>query len=236
MNMLPKFSTLGFGEGGSAADHARFQSRWKALFEDNRHAIEGKTVLDLACNTGRMAFPCIQLGAKKVVGVEWRQELIDHGKQVFEAQGVADRMEWNQGDLFDFLAASDPGAYDTILCLGFLYHTVQQVEFFRQVRRLQPRYVIIDTSVAKNYTWLGRSALFRKPPALFLYQDDAAKTSDTSDIDGLVFWPSTSFLETMFDKIGYKWKRIDYSKATSDWSGLSDYKKGIRASYIAQRV
>lgn len=206
------------------------------LFNRNKHAIAGKRVLDLACNTGRMSYPCLTLGAEKVIGVEYRQELIDRGKTIFEREGVADRMEWRQGDLYDHLAAMQPGEVDTILCLGFLYHTTRQTDFFREVRRLKPTYVIIDTSVAKNYVWFGRRAFMKKTPGLFLVQDDAAKTSDTSDEDGLAYWPSASFLETMFDKIGYKWRHIKYHGEVTDWAGMHNYKKDIRRSYIAQRV
>lgn len=237
MTELPDYASIGFsGNPGTPKDHNRFNMRWKMLFAENQHAIRDKVVVDLACNNGRMSYPCIMLGAKKVIGLEARQSLVDEGKATFDRLGVADRMEWNQGDLFDFLAGLAPGSVDTILCLGFLYHTTRQIDFFREVRRIAPRYAIIDTSVVRNYTWIGRSSLFKKPPALFMYQDNADKTSDTTDADGLVYWPSKSFLETMFDKIGYKWREIDYGKGVTNWDGLPDYKRGIRTGYIGERV
>jgi 2-polyprenyl-3-methyl-5-hydroxy-6-metoxy-1,4-benzoquinol methylase len=47
-------------------------------------------------------------------------------------------MEFVQGDVFDYLASASKNEFDVILCLGFLYHTVRQVDFFRQVKRLAP--------------------------------------------------------------------------------------------------
>lgn len=234
-DLLPEFASLHFGEGGEHKDFNRFNWRWKLLFERNVHALRDKIVLDLACNTGRMAFPCIKLGATKVMGVEARPELIERGKRIFDEQGVADRMEWHKSDLFTYLEGMEPRSVDTILCLGFLYHTTRQIDFFREIRRLRPSYVIIDTSVAHNYRWIGRSNLFKKPPALFLVQEDANKTSDTTDVDGLAYWPSRSYLETMFDKAGYQFTEIDFRKAgIKDWAGMSDYRKGSRAAYIAK--
>ena len=228
------FGEWPFGSGGTHSDYNRFNWRWEMLLTRNEDVIKDAVVLDLACNNGRMSYPCLKLGAKKVAGVEARLKLIEQGKEYLADTEYENRMEWHQSDLFEFLATAKPKSYDVILCFGFLYHTVKQVEFFRQVKRLQPKHVIIDTSVAKNYLWFGRTSFFRKPPALFVTIDGPTKTSNTIDIDGVVYWPSCSFLEKMFDVIGYRYRRIIYSsKYIKDWAGLADYKKGIRASYIA---
>ena len=162
------FGSTPFCTDGIPSAINRFNMRWKHLFADNQQHIEGKKVLDLACNNGRMAYPCIDLGAEKVFGVEARGSLIASGKEYFDSLGISDRMQWHQADAFEFMDAATPGAFDVILCLGFLYHTTRQVDFFRAVKRLRAKTVIIDSSIAKNYFWFGRTALFKKPPALFM--------------------------------------------------------------------
>lgn len=228
------FGSIDLAEGGGHSDINRFNWRWNKLFVRNQEVLKDKVILDLACNTGRMSYPCLKLGAEKVVGVEARTDLIEKGKRFFADQGLSDRMEFHQADLFDFLAKSKPGDFDVILCLGFLYHTVRQVDFFREMKRLRPETVIIDTSVAKNYFWYGRKSFLRQPPALFLDVENPNKSSDTTDEDGVVFWPSCSLLEKMFNVADYRPERISFD-GIKDWSGLSDYKKGIRAAYIAYR-
>lgn len=230
------YTKLPYGRGGAKSDHNRFNWRCELLLTRNVDAIKDKVVLDLACNNGRLSYPCLELGAKKVIGVEARRELIDQAEEYIEGTGLEDRIEFVHGDLFEFLASAEKNAFDTILCFGFLYHTVNQVEFFRQIQRLNPTHVIIDTSVAKNYIWYGLSAFMKKPPALFAHVENPEKTSDTTDTDGVVFWPTCSFLERMFDIINYKWERIDYDpKEIKDLSGLEVYKRGTRASYFASR-
>ncbi|MGK7962604.1 class I SAM-dependent methyltransferase [Crocosphaera sp.] len=230
------YAELPYGQGGSHPDHNRFNWRCETLLTRNRNLIEDKVVLDLACNTGRLSYPCLRLGAKKVIGVEARQELIDQGKEYLTDQDLKDRMEFVKSDVFNYLASAESKSFDTILCLGFLYHTVRQVEFFRQVKRLSPDNVIIDTNVATNYIWYGSKSFLKKPPMLLMITEDPSKTSDTTDEDGVAFWPTCSFLETMFDRINYNCQKLDYQKnGLTDWSGMKDYKQGQRVSYVAYR-
>ena len=227
------YSRLPYGAGGMFSDHNRFNWRSELLLARNRDLIEGAKVLDLACNTGRLSYPCLALGAARVVGVEARGSLIEQGRIALKGCGHESRMEWVQSDVFAYLEATPEHAFDVILCFGFLYHTTRQVEFFRQIARIRPKHVIVDTSVAQHYLWYGRRAFLRKPPALHVTIEDSTKTSDTTDPDGIAFWPTVSFLEWMFERIGYKASPIRYRGEVDQWDGMQDYRKGRRVSYLA---
>lgn len=234
--ILVDYTDLPWGTPGDLAGMNRLSLRAEHLFVQNRERIEGKRVLDLACNNGRLSYPAFAVGAREVVGLEARPELIEQADKYFSETEFAGRTDIHQGDLFAFLENSEPGEFDVICCFGFLYHTVRQVDFFRLCKTLQPETIIIDTSVAKNYFWYGRR-YFGKPPMLLLADfEDPKETRNTTDLDGIAFWPTPRFLEAMFDRIGYRWRRIEYKKSSfSDWSGMDDYRKGHRASYIAYR-
>ncbi len=221
---------------GDVAGRNRLQNRAQNMFGENASLLEGQHVLDLACNNGRMAYGALLAGAARVTGVEIRDELIADGRKKMAEAGFSERMSFEKGDIFDHLEASSVGQYDVIMCLGFLYHTVRHAEFFRACARLAPKAVIVDTAVAKNYFWFGRK-LFGKAPALFLMDfENPNETRNTFDDDGLVYWPSCSFLEEMFKRSGYDAKRVAYnSRTVSDWIGMPDYKRGQRASYVAVR-
>jgi 2-polyprenyl-3-methyl-5-hydroxy-6-metoxy-1,4-benzoquinol methylase len=234
-NTLFNYAKLPYGIDGNEEGQNRFNWRSEILFVHNKSLIEDKTVLDLACNNGRMAYPCLALGAKKIIGVEARQELITEGQEYLENTDFKNKMEFVQADVFDYLYSAEVESFDTILCLGFLYHTVRQVDFFRAVKRLSPNNVIIDTSVATNYIWYGLNSFLNKPPMLLTINEDSSKTSDTTDEDGVAFWPTKSFLEKMFDVIGYDCKQLNYKQTVKNWNGLKDYRKGLRVSYIASK-
>jgi SAM-dependent methyltransferase len=213
----------------------RLNWRAEVLLSRNKRRIAGMRVLDLACADGRMSFPCLELGALSVVGVEARQHRIDAGKILFSKLPYTGKMTFVQGDVFNFLEDAQPNTFDVILCFGFLYHTTRQVDFFRACRRLKPHTIIIDTAIAKNYWWFGRKK-FGKPPALFFEQDDPGVERDSIDDDGFVCWPSASFLETMFERTDFQSERLLFRSAEiKNWSGMEDYKNGTAASYIATR-
>lgn len=230
-----RYGDVPHAEDTNPAGVNRFERRVENIFSRNADRIAGRSVLDLACNTGRLSWPLLMLGAKSVTGVEARQELIDRGREIFGKTEFSGKMSFVRDDVFDFLAAAKPRQFDVVVCAGFLYHTVRHADFFRQIKRMAPETVFIDTNIAKNYFWFGQR-FFGKPPALFMYTEDASKPSDTTDPDGIVYWPSASYLESMLKGAGYDHQRVEFSAdGSSNWSAMNDYKKGTRAAYVGRR-
>lgn len=213
----------------------RYSRRIEHIYARNVERIRGKRILDLACHHGPLAYPLLALGAASVVGVEARDEAITQGREIFDASPYRKQMTFEKGDLFDFLEHCAPGDFDVVTCMGFLYHTVRHADFFREMGRLQPETVFVDTNVAKNYFWIGRKN-FGRPPALFVYTDDPARARDTTDTDGIVYWPSTSYLEMMLSGAGYDSQRVNFKqRPTGGWAAMDDYRKGTRAAYVGVR-
>ena len=74
------YSSSVYADPTNIAGVNRFSWRTELILAKNQTSIKDKTILDLACNTGRMAFPCLELGAKSVTGIEARAELIERGE------------------------------------------------------------------------------------------------------------------------------------------------------------
>jgi hypothetical protein len=131
-----------------AAHRDRLNLRYQAIFAANRDVFEGASVLDLASHDGRWSLAALKTGAARVVGIEGRPELVASAESTFHHYGIArDRYRFVAGDLYDALAEVDL-RFDVVLCLGFLYHTLRYNELLSHIRRLEPRYLIIDTGVA----------------------------------------------------------------------------------------
>ncbi|GBF80343.1 methyltransferase [Aphanothece sacrum FPU1] len=155
------------------------------------------------------------------------------GQQYLKDTEYSEKMQFIKMDLFDYLASVPTGSFDVINCFGFLYHTTRQVDFFREIARIKPKHVIIDTNVGKNYFWFGQSGL-SKQPCLLLVTEDPKETRNTIDQDGVAFWPTKSFLEKMFQLINYDHHQINYrNQEIKNWTAMRDYKKGYRISYLA---
>ncbi len=150
------------------------------------------------------------------------------------------QFEFVEADVFDYLASCELGQFDVILCLGFFYHTIRQVELLENFRRLQPHHVVLDTYIArgnfklKPYTSaFGKSMRGNKNDAILALRSESHKSeaSTTESID-LVAWPTKSFIETMFPAYGFSLDELAW-RGINDWTGIRDYQAGDRVSYLA---
>src|SRR5262245_20029083 len=234
------YARLPYMARGAEFDQNRLNWRCDILLSRNKDLINNKVVLDLACHNGRMSYPCLALGASKVIGVEYRQSSIDEGIEYLAATEFKEKMEFVRSDVLEYLSSARPGSFDTIMCFGFLYHTVTQVDVFRQIARLAPEYIIVDTKVAKNYLWYGFNSLRfyggHVPCLRLALGDKPTGWTDSIDEDGITLWPTASFLEAMFTAIQYDHRKINYhTSGVTSWQEMQDYKKHTRVSYVAQR-
>ncbi len=149
-----------FLEGTVGIDLNRLNWRAEMILARNQHLIEGKRVLDIASHDGRFSYACLKLGAKHVTGVEGRQHLVDKAHARCAAMGCDPaRYQFSVGDAFDALPRFRSGTFDTILCFGFFYHTIRQVEMMREFQRLDPQAVLLDSTVERERLGI-RLALF----------------------------------------------------------------------------
>jgi SAM-dependent methyltransferase len=125
----------------------RLNLRYEAIMGENRDILKGARVLDIASHDGRWSFAALKSGAAHVVGIEAKQELVDNAVTTFGKYGVdSATYEFACGDIFEVMAQQTFDV-DVVMCLGFLYHTLRYNELLSLIRRLNPRYLIIDTVV-----------------------------------------------------------------------------------------
>jgi protein-L-isoaspartate O-methyltransferase len=223
----------------------RLNWRCELLLARHPEAIRGRRILDLASHDGRFSYACLKLGAAHVTGIEGREHFVRHAEETLGALGVGDRARFLQGDIFDVLPTLEPGPFDTVLCFGFLYHTIRQVELFQQVRRLGVRHLIIDTQIREPpyeriRTLLDRFGLGRLTPThmretafLEFRHEDHRRESNTITETGIVAVPTEALVGLLYQYFGFEWRRIEWSAdVIADWSFLGDYQRRRRASYI----
>ncbi|PCE33713.1 class I SAM-dependent methyltransferase [Burkholderia ubonensis] len=134
----------------------RLNWRAEVLIRRNIESFRGKRVLDLASHDGRFMHAALANGAKKVIGVEAREEHVAQARHNLGRVGYApDSYEVLCGDLVEHLKSMAPGSIDTILCFGVFSHLIEQVEIIREIRRIAPSTFILDTWVAMEQWNLG---------------------------------------------------------------------------------
>jgi SAM-dependent methyltransferase len=84
-----------------ASDHTFQPSTISTLVAKVLDVKEGDVVIDVGCGTGILGIIAAKLGAGKVYGVDASPDVVAVAGANAATHGVADRMEFFQGDLFD---------------------------------------------------------------------------------------------------------------------------------------
>lgn len=204
---FPRF----YWTSSTAATTARLNLRYEAIFGENRDIVEGASVLDLGSHDGRWSLAALATGARSVIGIEARPELVKAATENLGAYDYgADRVRFVTGDVHEVLNTQDFEA-DVVLCLGFLYHTLRYNELLYGIRRTNARYLIIDTF---------SPYMMRPVPNVNVITEDADEQGKagadtyTHGSSVVVGRPNLAAIRTMLGAYGYRVERL------SDWAGL----------------
>ena len=204
---FPRF----YRTSSTAPTTARLNLRYEAIFGENRDIFDGEPVLDLASHDGRWSLAALATGARSVIGVEARPELVKAATENLGEYGYGpDRVRFVTGDVHEVLNTQDFET-DVVLCLGFLYHTLRYNELLAGIRRTNARYLIIDTF----------SPFMTGPvPNVNVITEDADEEGKAVadayayGTSVLVGRPNLAAIRTMLRAYGYRVERL------SDWAGL----------------
>jgi hypothetical protein len=207
----------------------RLNLRYEAIMGENRDILQGARVLDIASHDGRWSFAALKSGAAHVVGIEAKQELIDNAVATFSKYGVDPAThEFVCGDIFEVMA-QQTFEVDVVMCLGFLYHTLRYNELLSLIRRLNPKYLIIDTVV----TTIGGGPMVKLRAEPADREHNAVPDQHSYGNTVLSGKPNMKALRVMVQAYGFTITKI------SDWGSLlrdNPDSEAITTYALGQRV
>lgn len=176
-------------------------------------------MLDLASHDGRWPYVFAEAGAREVIGIEGRQELIDEFA-AYPEDAIKARVSLRQGDINDavreMVAAGE--RFDVVGVLGIFYHITTHYLLLSQIRALEPRLVVIDSEFMNHNN-----------PMIQLVQEDATRDlntlpyypGQTATVKGV---PSRRAMEVMAASLGYDVEWIDWERLRrGQRQGVRDY-------------
>ena len=117
-------------------------------------------------------------------------------------------------DIFEGIKTLKPGDVDVVFCFGIFYHIINHMELIREIKRLEPKYLILDTEVTLSKMPIIR---IRKEPYSI---PDPLIPNDKY----IVGRPSKSGIEMMLDAVNFNYEYFDWSKVKiNDWGDLEIY-------------
>jgi SAM-dependent methyltransferase len=193
----------------------RFRHFIPYLVEAQSGSLQGKRILDIACNSGFWSIQCALLGAE-VVGFDARADLIDQANLIKSIVGV-NNVEFRALDFWDMSPQSLDGTFDIVLNLGILYHLPNPLEALQLTKSMARRIILLDTQVYPSNDSIIK-LIWEEPHDIRL-----------ANISGIVSYPSKRSISFMFRHIGIaEWFEIPIR--TTDMP--RDYLDHRRASWL----
>lgn len=204
-------SELGYG----ATKISRLELRHRFLVDAVAREIRGAKVLDLGCHDGRWTYAYARAGARHVVGVEGRPELLDRFGRSPHVEGA--KIELRPTDLFrafdDMKLTGE--RFDVVACLGVLYHVADHFRLLSSICSLNPRLVIVDSLFDLSHDPVTR---------YFVETTDNEVHAVADRPTTVVGRPSRAALTIMARNFGYgtSWAEWDLIP-TSERIGIAEY-------------
>ena len=94
--------------------------------------IEGKTVLDIGCGSGRYSVEFARRGASRVVGLDYAPGMLGLAREYARSMDVAGRCEFVEADFTSFELSE---RFDVVIAIGVFDYQDRPVEFLRRMAK-----------------------------------------------------------------------------------------------------
>jgi len=207
----------------------RLNTRYQALIENNKEIIKNSSILDLASHDGRWSFAALKSGAKKIVGIEGRKELVKKSNKNMEYYGIPkEKYEFYHGDIFEEIKKFEPKTFDVVFCFGVFYHIMNHTSLISEIKQLKPKHLILDTSIDLS----ERAIIYVKEEDSTIPINAIKKYShQEKELCGL---PSKSFINLLLKNLGFSFTYYNWHDGKiKNWYGIKDYETKRRISLLA---
>lgn len=130
--------------------------------------IQDKTVVDLGCGPGHYAIALAQKGAKKVVGIDFAEEMIKIANQKALSLGLADRCRFIVQDIHNY---SPKETFDYAIAMGVTDYTETPESVIAKVLELAEEKAFLSFPASGGWSAL-RKVLYWGTCSLSLYNRD----------------------------------------------------------------
>jgi 2-polyprenyl-3-methyl-5-hydroxy-6-metoxy-1,4-benzoquinol methylase len=197
------------------------------LLEAVGGSLEGKRVLDVACNCGGFSFQAAAMGAGEVLGFDVVDRYLEQADFIRRALAV-DNVSFRQMTV-DEVTPEAVGEFDVTFCFGIIYHLQDPLGAMRKLAAVTREAMLVDTAVLPFLPapiWLQHAA-----PAA----DESAEDASTSlwrAEEVLQLRPTAKAITSLLKAVGFS--RVERIRPRG--RGFERrYFTGRRAAFLATR-
>jgi tRNA (mo5U34)-methyltransferase len=209
VQVTSEVSTRVFLEGADA-DHSESagvpvsfispRDQWVGLMKRiYPEGLDGRTLLDCACNSGGYSFWAKELGASECFGFDVRHHWIDQANFLAEHRSwPSDGVKFEVLDLYD-LPERGLEAFDIALFKGIFYHLPDPIRGMKAVADLTRELLVVDTAIRTDL------------PDGMLAAAGESRSHPMSGVYGLNWFPTgPEVLSTILRWLGFPHTRVVY--------------------------
>src|SRR4051794_17260254 len=132
--------------------------------------LDGKTVLDVGCGSGRYCIAFAQRGARHVVGVDMAPAMIDLAVDLAQQFDVGDCCEFRVGSFLSVVQDEEP--FEACTAMGFFDYIERPVPILARMRELTRSTMVMSFPKSREWRVPLRRIRFRLARCpLFLYSE-----------------------------------------------------------------
>ena len=210
-------------------NHECLNARLEQLLTKNQEHIKGKKILDVGSHMGTFAYAALESGADFIHGIDTEEKMIRLGQKLFQELNIEkEKYSMTVRNALKYLENVKEGNFDTVLCLGMLYYTMEPYRLLNLMLRAAKETVILDTFTAAYAAIQGKDAPqfygnvteeTLKLPILLTALTQSEKKDYTlphsfdyrSKNLSLITLPSIELLEIWFQSLNAQFTKLDWS-------------------------
>ena len=148
LEVPPGFYPASFGKVEFRSAREAFLSRMLRVYPNG---LEGRRVLDCACNCGAYLFWVKEIGAGECLGFDVRKHWIDQAEFLRKyRRGPTEQMRFEVCDLYD-LPSLQLGQFDVTLFHGIFYHLPEPLGGLRIAADLTDELLVLNTAARTDF-------------------------------------------------------------------------------------
>ena len=212
LNDIPRYQ-------GRSNHIGRLEKRREFIVEPFVDDLKGARVLDLASHDGRWSYALVSAGAREVVGIEFRQELIDQFAE-YPDEELKSKVSFIQGDVFEEIPKliADGQQFDVVAIYGLYYHIMDHYTMLKLVKQLGARLIVIDSQFLTRDAPVIRLALEQTDSPMNTISHETGQRAAPIGV------ASKPAVEMMAGSLGYSVEWADWSSVPEgERAGLGDY-------------
>ncbi len=198
--------------------------------------MQGKRVLDVACNCGGFSVEAAKLNSEYVLGIDLVDRYIEQANFIKRALCLK-QVEFKRMDI-DSLDESVGGLFDVTFCFGILYHLENPIHSMRRLASVTKGCMLVDTDIMRTPAYVR--PFFKNP--LWLMNFPAVSSTESTDVTTSLwrsrerrvqFTPNEEAVADLLKFLGFP----NVRKLKPVQQGLEKrYYTGVRATFLAVRA